>query len=452
MNPRIHRLLYTTVLNIGGETLSKLEFLIELERSSPERVQNVQQERLRQLLEHASLHVPYYRRILAEAGVATGSGEIALEHFDKIPLLDKSELHSNYHDLKSDDLDKRRWYENSSSGSTGQTAHFIQDKDYADWGRALGHLFDQWADYTIGEPKFVVWSISRDISRRKASLWARTIAEVRNEHWLNARFLSPAKMRDFMDLARRKRPTLILGVPEELYHYSQLVVNEGLAPIQSCAVATNGSKLPTATRPTIQAAFGGEIFDRYGTRELSDVAAECESHMGLHVSPLTHVVEVLRPDGSNAAPGEVGELVVTSLICYSMPLIRYRIEDRAACSEANCSCGRTWALLSEIEGRTRDMFVRRDGSSVRIVESVFYHHKWVREFQVIQEDYEHVRAFVVPHDIEEPHPGEYADSIRVMQQKIRKAMGDDCRVEVELADKIDRSDSGKYRHHISNVT
>jgi phenylacetate-CoA ligase len=61
-----------------------------------------------------------------------------------------------------------------------------------------------------------------------------------------------------------------------------------------------------------------------------------------------HYVEILRDDGSPAAVGEQGEVVVTSLVNYAMPHIRYRIGDVACWSDRNCECGRHWPLLSEV--------------------------------------------------------------------------------------------------------
>ena len=78
-------------------------------------------------------------------------------------------------------------------------------------------------------------------------------------------------------------------------------------------------------RQTIESVFQAPVFNRYGSREVGDIACECEAHSGLHVALPTQFVEILRPDGTAAGPGEIGEIVVTSLTNFAMPLIRYRI-------------------------------------------------------------------------------------------------------------------------------
>ena len=73
--------------------------------------------------------------------------------------------------------------------------------------------------------------------------------------------------------------------------------------------------------------------DRYGSREFGNMAMSCEQEDGLHVIPTAAIIEILRPDGSPAEPGELGEIVITSLTARAMPMIRYRIGDTGVWAE-----------------------------------------------------------------------------------------------------------------------
>jgi len=204
-------------------------------------------------------------------------------------------------------------------------------------------------------------------------------------------------------------------------------------------------------RQAIESAFGAEVFNWYGSREVSGIAMECEAHRGLHVCMPAQHIEIIRPDGSPTSPGELGEVVVTCLINWAMPLVRYRIGDLAAWAEDQCPCGRSWPLLKEVAGRTRDLFVKKDGTRVRIWENVFYRYPWIRKFQVVQEDYEFVRTFIVPDGESDSASKKHADDILQIEAAILDAMGPECTVEVVLTDRIEATPSGKHRYHVSMV-
>ena len=447
----LHGVIYQAALHLTGDTLRNLDALRALEWLPWEQVMASQQEYLQRLLMHAWTQVPYYREILGEAGAVSGSGAVRLDRFADIPLLDKVTLHERFEDLKSDDLPDRKWYQNSSGGSTGETATFILDKAFADWGRAIGLLFDSWSGYSPGEPRFLVWPVIRDLEGRKVKPRARLGAVLRNETWLDARRMTTEEMRSFLGRIDKERPAQIYAHPENLFELARFAQSQGFKPSPPKSIVTSGATLFPSMRPTVAEVFDAAIFDRYGSREASGIAAECEAHGGLHVCPVLQHLEVLLPDGSPASPGEIGEVVVTPLTNFAMPLIRYRIGDMAAWAEGPCSCGRAWPLLKEVTGRTRDLFIRGDGTRVRILESVFSRHPWIRRFQVIQEDHNAVRAFIVPHDETENAKKNHAAGIAQVEAAITEVMGPECRVEVILTNQIEASPSGKYLHHISKV-
>ena len=147
------RLLYNVFLKINTNALRNLKMLQRWQWLKPETAKELQNKRLVQLLSHAYRNVPYYYEVLSDAGVVSNSGEIRLNNFTQIPLLNKKILRERFNDLKSRDLNKRKWYYNTSGGSTGEPARFIQDKKHNNWGRAIKIFYDMWTDYLIGEPK-----------------------------------------------------------------------------------------------------------------------------------------------------------------------------------------------------------------------------------------------------------------------------------------------------------
>jgi len=115
-----------------------------------------------------------------------------------------------------------------------------------------------------------------------------------------------------------------------------------------------------AMRAEIEETLRIEAFDSYGISEIMGpgVSGECEMHDGLHVNEDHFIVEVVDPVSLlPVAVGEEGELVFTTITKEAFPLIRYRTGDRARLLVGVCKCGRTFARMSRVAGRTDGMII-----------------------------------------------------------------------------------------------
>jgi phenylacetate-CoA ligase len=115
-------------------------------------------------------------------------------------------------------------------------------------------------------------------------------------------------------------------------------------------------------RGAIEEALNLCAFDVYGLSEIvgPGVSSECEQLGGAHVNEDHFLVEAIDPDtGAAVEDGELGELVFTTLTKEAMPLLRYRTGDLATLTREPCACGRTFARMSRVMGRTDDMLVIR---------------------------------------------------------------------------------------------
>ena len=136
------------------------------------------------------------------------------------------------------------------------------------------------------------------------------------------------------------RPVYLCGYPSSMYVLAEYYRQAGRRPAPLKAAASP----PRRPCSTISGApskrhFATRVFDQYGQAEMQSFWYECEAGR-MHAHPLAGVTEILRPDGTPAAPGEMGEVVLTGLINYAMPLIRYRVGDTAALPREKCPCGR----------------------------------------------------------------------------------------------------------------
>src|ERR1035438_2479361 len=112
-----------------------------------------------------------------------------------------------------------------------------------------------------------------------------------------------------------------------------------ITPTYNLAVRLVKVALLEHQRRAIEEAFKTRVFDQYGQAEMQSFWYECEAGR-MHAHPLAGITEILRPDGTPAALGEMGEVVLTGLVNYAMPLVRYRVGDTARFATESCSCGR----------------------------------------------------------------------------------------------------------------
>jgi phenylacetate-CoA ligase len=115
-------------------------------------------------------------------------------------------------------------------------------------------------------------------------------------------------------------------------------------------------------RGELQARLGLAAYDVYGLSEIigPGVAVECHERSGLHINEDHFLAEVIDPDTEEALKGDAeGELVLTTLTKEGLPLLRYRTRDRVRLTREPCRCGRTFARMSKVLGRTDDMLIVR---------------------------------------------------------------------------------------------
>jgi len=105
-----------------------------------------------------------------------------------------------------------------------------------------------------------------------------------------------------------------------------------------------------------------DIFDIYGLTEAygPGTSLDCKYHNGLHYWADLFIFEIVNPITLKpVAPGEEGEIVITTLTKEAAPLIRYRTHDVSRLLPGTCSCGVSFPRHDHIIGRTDDMFIFR---------------------------------------------------------------------------------------------
>jgi phenylacetate-CoA ligase len=238
------------------------------------------------------------------------------------------------------------------------------------------------------------------------------------------------------------RPAAIYALPSALLEVAR-AMSSGAPRVRARRVFTSGELLTSAARRSIVDAFGGALFDVYGTSETKEIAWECATG-SRHINADVVHVEILDERGAVVAAGTEGEIVVTLLANGAMPLVRYRTGDRGALLASRCSCGRGSPLLGIVSGREADTLELPDGSTrspyglTMAIERI----PGVAQFQIVQTERDLLRVSAVA------STGARAD-VSTLERAIRDSLHEvvppDIRIEVAVVERLVRGPREKVR-------
>jgi len=404
---------------------------------------DLQWARIGTLLKHAYEHVPYYQEIMRERRTDPNS-TVRQRSLETLPLLDRATISEQLDRLRGTNVSPERFVPNGTGGSTGEPLRFFDDRQEAGWSDAAIWRSHRWYGIDVGDRCTYLWGSNFDLSRFQG-LSGRWRSRLLNLQMLPAWELSEKTAPRFDQMLRDFRPRLLLGYAGALYEWARLL-GTGREPIpRLSAVIASAETLDEQAREMIEASFKVPVYNRYGGRDIHFVAQECREREGLHINCENVFVEIIR-DGQPAAPGELGEIVISRLDNFAMPFIRYRSGDLGVMAEGSCRCGRSLPLIAKIEGRLQDAIVTSDG---RIISRLFFAHMMkdcpeVKAFQVHQLSIDQLLVMVVLKD--QP----FSSQPRI-QRIIEQYMGRDMNVKFEVHDALALTPSGKRRITISHI-
>ncbi|WP_437278323.1 phenylacetate--CoA ligase family protein [Sorangium sp. So ce375] len=395
-------------------------------------------------LHFAERHVPFYRARFAEYGVRAASVK-APEDLLRFPVLTKADLRAHGQDLLAEGF-VGRLYASGTGGSTGEPVQFRFDHHTYERRIAAAMRSDGWAGGRLGDRELHLWSTTL-VSETLVKKAKRSIHEaILRRKMISAFDLSDRGLAALLDGIARYRPQLIVGYASALHHAARYALSEGRELPAPRGIVSSAERLFAHQREAIERAFGAPVFDRYGCRELMLIASECERHAGKHINMENVFVELIR-DGRHALPGEPGEVVVTDLVCRSMPLIRYKNQDVAIAAEAPCACGRGLPMLASVEGRVLDLLVGPDG---QLLAGEFFPHlikdqPAIARYQVYQDRQRAITVKLVP------DKGFQPETARRIERMVRQHLGERADVCVQIVDHIPLTSGGKHRVTLSEV-
>jgi phenylacetate-CoA ligase len=395
-------------------------------------------DRLRALVA-AAAEAPYYGAALRAAGFGDPR-TVELEDLARLPLLDKGLIAR--HGLEAFlTVEREGLVQVQTSGSTGTPGRFLRSKlEESEYSARWWRVYQA---YGCGarDPQINVAIVDKPDRAGPISLLRRMGMLPRIE-----RVGSDTPPEQVLKRVQAINPPILTGYAGAIEALADHVLATGATITPPRAVFCTAMEVTDRCLQAAEQAFHAPAVDVFVTNEFGVLAWSCPRDRNvLHTNDDGFVIEVLRPDGTAAAPGELGELVVTSLGLRAMPLIRYRMGDMAARIEGTCGCGRGLGLMTRVQGRTAHALRRSNGAllTTPYITSLFGRvdaHDWVRRFQVREEPGRQLRFLL---DVRRPPTQAQHTRLRT---SVETAVGEDWRVEFEFVDRIPNAPTGKLQY------
>ena len=426
-------------LFLSRSVSKNLRFLNRSQWWSSEDIRTFQNERLRHLIEHAYINVPYYNEVFKENNLKPSDIK-SVEDLIKLPILTKDIIKKNFpQSIVAKNIPNNQMILQSSSGSTGEPLQYMTTRDAYSFNVASVFRSWSWAGYHLGD-RFLKISVNPRVG----------ILKKLEDYFLRCKYthsqsMSPKDIEYIVDLIRNSKFILIRTYPSTFYVLAEHIKNNKVKDVNVKSLVSTGETILPNIRKFIETQFNCKVFDGYSGEAGANVS-QCEDH-SYHVSDEFAFTEVVQDEDQMNCDG-LGNITSTNLWNYATPFIRYNVMDIAKMSGTICACGRGLSVIDKIEGRDADVLITP--SNRRIVVHYFTgYFEWVEsvdQFQVIQTKRDQITVKLIPNNKFNSYEG---DKIK---NDLGKTIGDDVRINLEFVDDIQLTRSGKRRFVIRDFS
>ena len=328
----------------------------ERETMADGKKKELQTDLLRALIERVYEKIPFYKKKMDEIGVKP-SDIHSIEDIVKLPFTTKNDLRENYpfgmFAVPLSEVEEIH----TSSGTTGKPVVGGYTKnDIEMWSEVMarcmsasGTTKDDIVQNAYGYGLFT-GGLGVHYGARKIGATIIPISGGNTKRQIMI-------MQDF-------KSTILTCTPSYSLYLAEVAEEMGVDLKKLPLKAGNFGAEPWSNnmRREIESRLGIMALDIYGLTEIigPGVGNECEYKNGVHICDDYFYPEIINPEtGEVLPPGEVGELVITTLTREATPLLRYRTRDITSIIPGKCECGRTSTRIQRIMGRTDDMLIIR---------------------------------------------------------------------------------------------
>ena len=394
--------------------------------------------RLRALLHHAYDNVPFYTRRFDQAGFHPDQFG-TLDDLRRVPIVRKEDIR-----LLADEEAVAKDYDPAllrrfvTGGSTGEPTRLR----FSPFEVRLLMVYRLLINMRYGQ---------RLTDRRTQLRSDVSLSKIDDKFILPSQlmyaFQTPEQMRTNLC---QFQPRVIRGFPSVLTSFAQHITDEDRLQLRPRFLTTDSENLTELAREQIERGFGAPVYDFYDTYECNVIAYQCPHGEGYHILDSSIALEVLDEEGRPVAPGESGQVALTSMHSWAAPLIRYMPGDVVERGPSQCACGAQNSTLSKVFGRTHDRFPLPNGRTLfpkYLASALRPVMPSLRLYQIVQESMDRVavKLQTVP-GVEIP-----PEKLEAVRAKMMSHLGDGVTVLISVVNEIPCEPNGKFRPYKSYV-
>lgn len=409
-------------------------------------IHEYQYNQLRKLIEHAAVHVPYYRELFKKVGFKPEMFKKP-EDIQHIPYLTKSIIKENRNELIADTFSKKYLKSTITGGSTGTPMDFYLDRRTSSpvefaylqyiWGR-VGYRFRSRCVVLRGDNIDNI--VEGKIYWKKNTLL----------NWLlmSSLRLSENNVHLYLNKIKDFNPEFIIAYPSMAYILARYAKAHNFTFPKLRAVICSSETLYSWQRQFISSVFGVGVFPYYGLSEKCCMAAECLDSGFYEFLPTYGFTEIINNKGNWCTEdNEQGEIVATGFYNYAFPFIRYKTQDYCTYSASQCTNHKGWTTVKEIKGRVSEFLVNENGDLITFTcsDEIFWSvYNKLNAYQYVQETPGKIEIKL---DLKEPlSEGDYKE-----MNSVFKEYYPGFEVTFQTVNHIPRTASGKFRFLIQKL-
>jgi phenylacetate-CoA ligase len=431
-----------------GSALTHWRFLEKSQFWSKQKLLDYQWLQLKKLLNHCYETTGHYKRIFDERGLSPSSFK-SFEDLSLLPILTRGDLFNHRNELISRKFNIQNMPEVLTGGTTGQQAVLYRNQESFNIKLGLTWRHEGWIGRKPCDKMAYIWPAHADFHGEET--WK---SHLKNRFLLGdvvyyAGYLSEEIYMGFYNDIIKFRPEYMKVFPSALENFTQFMLAHNLKPPHLKGIMSTGEVLYDNHRKLFEEIYSCPVFNMYGSRETGNTSCECSTHEGLHIAMETSFVEFIS-NGRNVSFGEEGEILITDLTNYAFPLIRYQINDFGISLRQSCSCGRELPLMSPGVGRLLDSFYTADGrkqSGLMLGVHISTDQRVrIGQMQITQKTLTDFQVKIT----NRPEPT--AETFDFIKARMKKMIGENININIEVVNEIPKEKSGKTRFVICEVT